>query len=684
MTSASDRFELSAEIVDKFSRPIRDFQHALSAINAPKSAQQIKKEFDAVQRSVARATEAVSGGLRRALNGLGLASISASMGLLAAFSAMKNFSSSVGEMRALSTETGYTVNTIRLLDAAANQFKVAPDTVRAGLKTFASNLYDFRRQFGSTYNEILKYAPDLAASLKSASPDQAVNVALDYLSRVEDRITAGRIAELLFGTTDFARFGQDGPQKLQAALLEIKRRIGDVSPEDDAKVKAFSEAVRKFNQSAEGLKKTLTIELAPALSDFAQWVDRFVRQNSKQIKDGLHLTFKAISSTAKAVNDVVERSVGWDLLIKGILLAKIGETAGGIVKFGAGFLFLGRSVSQANLTGLLAILSGLAAGGLAFGAFKAGASGGKTDASGPAKADGQSDAGSPSTPSPASSEKGQHARSEARLGSAVQDGVAKGIMRGLEAVSGIGASSSSSGGSSSFAGFGGSGRASIFDAARRGRMPAAQSMMQGKAVGGWWTPERRAYAIEYLMKHAGLSEHGAAGLVARWAAIEASGGPSSVNPKSGAEGVAQWLGSRKRPGYTDSGSLEKNLEHAVWELKNTEKSAASVLRKARTPWEGAVGASMYERAEGYQARTGVDFFTGRTPVENVMNDWKARKEKENGAAFRKAKEAGYVEGAEKAMPLFVRVHGAPRSTKISVDPGTGFSDAKVTRERGAE
>jgi hypothetical protein len=138
----------------------------------------------------------------------------------------------------------------------------------------------------------------------------------------------------------------------------------------------------------------------------------------------------------------------------------------------------------------------------------------------------------------------------------------------------------------------------------------------GAAIGGWWTPERMKYAADYLIKNAGLSPQGAAGLVARWAGVESNGGPGSLNPTSGAEGIAQWLGARKIEGVTN-GSFDAQLANVVKELNSSEKAAGDALRAAGTLAEGARGASMYERAEGYNPSTGTDNFTSRTPVQDV-------------------------------------------------------------------
>jgi hypothetical protein len=127
----------------------------------------------------------------------------------------------------------------------------------------------------------------------------------------------------------------------------------------------------------------------------------------------------------------------------------------------------------------------------------------------------------------------------------------------------------------------------------------------------WWTTDRSRYAIKYLMDNAGLSELGAKALVSRWAGVEStSGGPWSVNPSSGAVGIEQALGSRKQGIVI--GDFKGQLEHAVQELKTTEAAAYAKLRRPKNIEEAAVGASMFERAEGYNSRTGSDAFVAKT------------------------------------------------------------------------
>lgn len=165
---------------------------------------------------------------------------------------------------------------------------------------------------------------------------------------------------------------------------------------------------------------------------------------------------------------------------------------------------------------------------------------------------------------------------------------------------------------------------SSFNAPSPSAQPAAGGAGAGggktagmNAGGGWWTPERIKYATNYLETKGGLSKYGAAGLVARWAGVEsADKGPASLNEKSGAWGVGQWLGPRKH-GIQGNDSFDDQLRYAVQEGQGSEKAAWNALRTAKNYDEGARGASMYERAEGYDPKTGLDNYTHHTPVKRI-------------------------------------------------------------------
>ena len=138
-----------------------------------------------------------------------------------------------------------------------------------------------------------------------------------------------------------------------------------------------------------------------------------------------------------------------------------------------------------------------------------------------------------------------------------------------------------------------------------------------KGVGGWWTDDRIRYAVDRIQKETGATQQGAEAIVARWAGVEAPGGPTSSNAINGGHwGIGQW--SRERGGpEVGQKSFEDQVSHAINELNTSEKAAGDVLRHATTDEEGARGASMFERGEGYNKYTGIDNYTYVTPVGKV-------------------------------------------------------------------
>lgn len=130
---------------------------------------------------------------------------------------------------------------------------------------------------------------------------------------------------------------------------------------------------------------------------------------------------------------------------------------------------------------------------------------------------------------------------------------------------------------------------------------------------GWWTSDRKAYALNFLIGN-GLSPYGAAGLVSRWANVEAPNGPTSRGGYlNRAWGIAQWLGPRLPP-IDGNPDFNAQLNYVIQELNTTEiaTGAANALRTASTPFEGARAATIYERAGGWNPSTGTDNYTNRT------------------------------------------------------------------------
>lgn len=103
--------------------------------------------------------------------------------------------------------------------------------------------------------------------------------------------------------------------------------------------------------------------------------------------------------------------------------------------------------------------------------------------------------------------------------------------------------------------------------------------------------ENKKKAMEFFQSK-GLSTHAAMGLVGNLLA-ESSLNPSAVNKKSGAIGIAQWLGGRKKAliaKYGNNPTFEQQLDFVWEELNSSHKKGLEALKNSRSIEEAAANA----------------------------------------------------------------------------------------------
>jgi hypothetical protein len=141
---------------------------------------------------------------------------------------------------------------------------------------------------------------------------------------------------------------------------------------------------------------------------------------------------------------------------------------------------------------------------------------------------------------------------------------------------------------------------------RNGRNPRPGQLGGGKITS---INDRQKYILDKLRKD-GFSDAQAAGIVG--SLMQESGlNSTQVNAKSGAIGIAQWLGSRKK-GFADryghgleKSTFEEQVDYMLWEMRNTEKHSGDLLRRASSPQIAAqIHAWEYERPGVAEANIG--------------------------------------------------------------------------------
>jgi hypothetical protein len=83
-----------------------------------------------------------------------------------------------------------------------------------------------------------------------------------------------------------------------------------------------------------------------------------------------------------------------------------------------------------------------------------------------------------------------------------------------------------------------------------------------------------------------------------------------------AAGIDQALGDRRPAGYA-TWPLDRQLDYIIKTDLPRQQRAYATLQNAKTPEEGSIGASQFERAEGFNGIT--DILTYRTPVQKVYD-----------------------------------------------------------------
>lgn len=116
--------------------------------------------------------------------------------------------------------------------------------------------------------------------------------------------------------------------------------------------------------------------------------------------------------------------------------------------------------------------------------------------------------------------------------------------------------------------------------------------------GGFWTKDNIKAGVEYLMQKGGFTREGAIGAIARMSLESGAKGPYAYNASSGARGIFQGLGARKR-GMTDDyfQQLDMYIDQARYHPDTAATAkAGKIFTSTRSLEEAAEGGSYFERA----------------------------------------------------------------------------------------
>ena len=300
---ADESLRLQAEVVDKFSAPLKKLRDQLGSVRRPGEIQRITDGLNDIKASADRAANALKSGLGAAMAGIGFGALGVTAGITGAVAALKTFGSSTAEVKRLSDEIGLSVNRLRELQAVGQRFNIAPDVTAGGLKKFSDELYDLKRRRGQVYEELLKSGPggrELAEKLVgSKSVEEAVSHVLSMLERLNNPAQRGRFAELMFGNRDFGRLGSGGIGSIGRILQEVRKDIGELGPEAVAAAEKFEKAWVGLSQILEKFRNEFGAQFLPEVTKGLEKLSDYLRGSEfKTFMDDLGRTLRGVDWNA--------------------------------------------------------------------------------------------------------------------------------------------------------------------------------------------------------------------------------------------------------------------------------------------------------------------------------------------------------------------------------------------------
>jgi hypothetical protein len=325
---ADKTLRLVAQVIDKYSGPIRDMQRALNQLSDKEgksnrdNARAVIKHNEALRqlhRDFKETGETVKSFFAPVMSELGVSMLSVASAFGAASKASLDFASSARGWGYLQKQTGLTVQTLREFEALAPRLGSSAEAMDKGFADFNQNLDQFRQKRGPLLDFFAKQ-PQLYAFaqtlMKTKDNTQALALTLDELKKIQSEPERELFLKNL--GPDIALALASG-KELQTMLEEIRKRIGVVSPTDLKNGQQLADAMSDVKNDFDGIATDVGKEIAPGLRDILKQVDGIANSalfkgSVKAFFDGLGGVIKGEADELKSFYDTSQRI--WDFFTK--------------------------------------------------------------------------------------------------------------------------------------------------------------------------------------------------------------------------------------------------------------------------------------------------------------------------------------------------------------------------------
>ena len=314
---ADDVLRMQAEVVDRFSGPLRDLQSKLRGVQAGPGVKSIKDGFDSAEKSAVALGNSVRTVVNPALAGLGISGLGVAAGLAAFGASLRGFAGDTAKLAYLSREAGVSAERLRVLEIFGEKFEISAEQMRGGVSVFATNMDQIRRHTGSTYDYLISQSrrsngmsEALSGLLGSKDNNEALQKTIELLGKIKDPQRRNDVAEALLGSRDFGRLGSEGLAAIRRLMDESAKELGRLPKNAEASAIEFNRNLTSFFAGLRGVRDAIVVETLPAVNDLLTGFKDWIKLNGSEVSTSFVDGLKGIGTTATSVAEALKETKG--------------------------------------------------------------------------------------------------------------------------------------------------------------------------------------------------------------------------------------------------------------------------------------------------------------------------------------------------------------------------------------
>lgn len=310
----ADSLRMVAEVVDKFSGPLRALRSHLQSMSRDGAAhaEVVQKGMQRVEGAARSAGQATGTVLNPALAAVGVTGLGVVAALTGVGTALRSFGGSVSSLAMLGRETGVAADQLRVIQGVMGRFGIEADASGAAIKTFAQNMrlardgigpiMEFLRTQGRTA-EGRRYFNDLADSLRNTKDNgEALTKALEALENIQDPAGRATFAERILGNADLGRLGDKHLGPIRKLREEIAKSLGPLDPATVQAAEQFDRSMGQLQTTMKKLGTAIATEAMPHVTEFVRGMESLVKGGREDVTGPLREGVREIGTALSAID----------------------------------------------------------------------------------------------------------------------------------------------------------------------------------------------------------------------------------------------------------------------------------------------------------------------------------------------------------------------------------------------